>query len=109
MTTEGEKFLGIAQEENASGSTENKADNTNASSGTPEGNGLKSIGGWLMLVGILLGAFFLFIFSTTVKQSYEVHNIGLLNTKLAGVIVSLGIAVIGSIFYIGGVIKDAMK
>ena len=65
--------------------------------------------GWgiaLMIAGGILMFFFLFIFSTAVDNT---NNIGLLVTKLSGIVVSVGIAVIGSIFYIGGMIKDEMK
>lgn len=66
----------------------------------------KGLGIALMIAGGILMVFFLFIFSTAVGKTI---NFGRLNAKLSGIVVSVGIAVIGSIFYIGGVIKDEMK
>ena len=60
----------------------------------------------LMVLGALVTFYFLFVFSTA---RGDVNNLGLLNTKLAGVVASVGAAVIGSILYICGVIEDKMK
>lgn len=106
MTNEGESFLGISGEKNATPDTEYDYDQGHFHPKAPEKNGLKGMGLFLMTTGFVLGIFFLFIFSTAVD---EVNNIGLLNTKLAGVIASVGIAVMGSIFYTGGVIASKIR
>lgn len=106
MTNEGESFLGISGEKDATPDTEYDYDQGQFHPKAPEKNRLKGMGLFLITTGFVLGMFFLFIFSTTVEK---VNNIGLLNTKLAGVIASVGIAVMGSIFYTGGIIASKIK
>jgi len=70
----------------------------------------KFIGAILMFFGIGLLAYFILVFSTTVEtEGVKVNNIGLLNAQLSGIIVSIGCSVVGSIFYIGGILEDKLQ
>lgn len=77
------------------------------------GSGVRSLGGFLLVVGLGIVAYFYFVFSTTVDvpavtfggQSFgggEVNNLGLMNERMIGIVVGIGACLIGTLLWLFG-------
>lgn len=67
---------------------------------------IRSIGSFLMVGGIFIALYFSFIHGTSLDFDYIRENyIGNISTSVNATMVSMGIAIIGSILYVGGRIE----
>ena len=68
---------------------------------------LVNIGMALMIGGIVVALGFSFIYDTSVESAdMKVNNFGKLSTQSNGIVISMSIAIIGSIFYVGGRLEE---
>jgi hypothetical protein len=68
------------------------------------GSGIRTFGGWLLIAGLAVSAYFFLAFDTSVESGVgRVHNIGLMADRQNGIIIGIGLSVVGTILIsVGG-------